>query len=65
MNGKNRTNMYESVDMNGIFCRDMCAQAVGNCTKESIKRKWSESVNWSELKLRKTPNSLEYDFGIP
>ncbi len=38
LNGRSRTHFYESVDLNGIFCRDVCTSAGLTCKKEVITR---------------------------
>lgn len=59
INGKNKTNKYESIDLNGIYCRDSCPVPGLTCTKEiGVTRLWSDTTTWgsSLLPTRKLPN---------
>jgi len=53
--------------MNGIYCRETCAQAGFNCKKETFVRDWDNSTQWTTNKYRKPVGSAStaWDFGVP
>lgn len=66
VNGKQRSNPpLDWIDMNGIYCRETCAQAGFNCKKETFVRDWDNTTQWTTNKYVKRIGTATWTTGVP
>ena len=55
--GRNRT-FFEYIDVNAIYCRNLCPAPPGSCTKESTLRYWNNAAQWPGAVLPKAGDNI-------